>query len=57
MAFDLESMGGEALGPVMTRYPNVGECQGGQVGVGRWVGEHPQRNRERRGWDRSFCGM
>ena len=30
----LESMGGEALGPVKAQFPSVGECQGGEVGVG-----------------------
>ena len=27
---------------------NIGECQGSEVGVGRWEGEHPHRNRGRR---------
>ena len=31
-------MGGEALGPVKARCTSVGECQGGEVGVGGWVG-------------------
>ena len=31
-------MGGTALGPEGVRYPSVGECQGGKVGVGGWVG-------------------
>jgi hypothetical protein len=33
-------MGGEALGPVKTQCPSVGECQGGEAGVGGWVGVH-----------------
>ena len=40
-------MGGEALGPVKTQCPSVGECQGRKVGVGEWLGEHPDRSRER----------
>jgi hypothetical protein len=32
------SVGGAALGPVGVRYSNVGECQGGKVGVTGWVG-------------------
>jgi hypothetical protein len=27
--------------------PSVGECQGGEVGVGGWVGEHSHRSKER----------
>ena len=38
-------MGGKALGPVKAQCPNVGECQGGKAGVGKWVGEHPHRSR------------
>ena len=41
-------MGGKAIGPVKARCPNVGECQGGEEGVGGWVGEHPHRSRGRR---------
>jgi len=26
----------------------VGECQGVEVGVARWIGEHPHRSRGRR---------
>jgi hypothetical protein len=40
-------MGREALGSVKAQCPSVGECQGGEVGVGGWVGEHPHRNRGR----------
>jgi hypothetical protein len=43
----LASIGGEALGPVKARCPSVRECQGGEVGVGGWVGEHPHRSRGR----------
>ena len=39
-------MGGEALGLVKAQCPSVGECQGGEGGVGGWVGEHPHRRRE-----------
>ena len=38
-------MGGEAFGPVKARCRSVVECQGGEAGVGRWVGEHPHRSR------------
>jgi hypothetical protein len=31
-------MGGEALGPVKTQGPSVGQCKGCEVGVGRWGG-------------------
>jgi hypothetical protein len=30
-------VGGEALGTVKAQCLNVGECQGGEVGVGGWV--------------------
>jgi hypothetical protein len=36
-------MGEEALGPVKARGPRVGECQGGEAGVGGWEGEHHQK--------------
>jgi hypothetical protein len=49
-------VGGTALGPEGVRYPSVGECQGGKVGVGGWVGEHPYRGRGEREWDRRFLG-
>jgi hypothetical protein len=42
-------MGGEALGPLKTQCPSVGEFEGGEAGVGEWVGgwvvEHPHRSR------------
>ena len=38
-------MGEEALGPVQAPFPRVGECRGGEMGVGRWEGEHPHRSR------------
>jgi hypothetical protein len=41
------SMGGETLGPGKASCPSVGECQGGEVGVGGRVGEYPHRSRER----------
>jgi hypothetical protein len=47
----LASMRGEALGPVKAQCPSVGECQGREVGVDGWVGEHPHRSR---GGDREF---
>ena len=42
------SVAEEALGPVKAQCPSVGECQGREEGVGRWVGEHPHRSRGRR---------
>jgi hypothetical protein len=42
------SMGEEAVGPVEAQCTSVGECEGGEVGVGGWVGEHPHRSRGRR---------
>jgi hypothetical protein len=48
-------VGGEALGPVKALCPIVGECQGGEAGVGRWVGEHPYRSREmEENWERGW---
>jgi hypothetical protein len=38
-------VGGEALDLVKTQFPSVVECQGGEVGVGGWEGEHPHRSR------------
>jgi hypothetical protein len=40
-------MGGEVLGLVKAQCSSVGGCQGGEVGVVRWVGEHPHRSKER----------
>ena len=49
-------MGGEALGPVETRCPNVGECKGSEVGVGGWmVKEHPHKSRKEGEWNRRFA--
>ena len=30
---------------VKTQFPSVGECQGGEVGVGGFVRKHPHRSR------------
>jgi hypothetical protein len=38
-------MGGEALGPEGVQCPRVGECQGGKIGMGGWVGLYPHRGR------------
>jgi hypothetical protein len=35
----------DGIGPVKARFPRVGEYQGGEVGVARWVGGHPHRSR------------
>ena len=44
-------MGEEALSSVKSGCPSVGECQGGEAGVGERLGEHPHRSRGRRmGW-------
>jgi hypothetical protein len=40
-------MGDEALGPVKAQCSSIGECQGREAGVGRWVGEHPHRSKRR----------
>jgi len=45
----LASIEGEALGPVKTPFPSVGECQGVEVGVYGWESEHPLRSMGRRG--------
>jgi hypothetical protein len=47
-------MGKEALGPGKAGYPSVGECQGGEAGVGGWAGEHPHRSWERKGGVEGF---
>ena len=33
-------MGEEALGPVKAQCSSIGECKGGEVGVGEWVEAH-----------------
>ena len=38
-------MGGQALGPVKAQCSSIGECQGRDVRMSRWVGEHPYRSR------------
>jgi hypothetical protein len=40
-------MRGEDLGYVKVRCLSVGECQGGEWEVCRWVGEHPHRSRKK----------
>jgi hypothetical protein len=37
----------EALGSVKDQFPNVGECEGGEAGVGGWVEAHPHKSRWR----------
>ena len=37
-------MGGETLSPVKAQCPSVGECQGGESGVGGLVGEPPHKS-------------
>jgi hypothetical protein len=32
------SIGGKTLGPMKAQCPSVGKCQGGEAGVGGWVG-------------------
>jgi hypothetical protein len=49
-------MGGEVLGPVKAQCPSVGECQGGEVGVGVWVKNNPHRSRGRGNGIRGFWG-
>jgi hypothetical protein len=44
----------QPLGPEGVRCPSVGEYQGGRMRVDGWVGEHPHRGTEERGWDREF---
>ena len=43
----LALMRGEALGLVKPWWPSVEKCYGSEVGVGRWVKEHPHRSRIR----------
>jgi hypothetical protein len=40
-------MGKEALGSMKARCPTEGECRGKEVGVDKWVREHPNRSRRR----------
>jgi hypothetical protein len=40
----LASKGGETLGPVKAWFPSVGECQGCEVWMGGYEGEHPHRS-------------
>ena len=40
-------MGGEALGPGKAPCPSVGECHGGEVGLGGFLEEHTHRSRGR----------
>jgi hypothetical protein len=41
-------MGGEVLGPMKAReMPQCKGIEGGEVGVGGWVVEHPHRSRGR----------
>jgi hypothetical protein len=47
-------MGGEALGPEKAQCPNVGECQGGEVGMDGWFGEHPLRSKGEGKWNGGF---
>jgi hypothetical protein len=49
-------MGGETLGPMMAQCPSVGKCQGGEAGVGGWVGEHPHGSRGEGVQDGGFPG-
>jgi hypothetical protein len=46
----------EVLCPVKARCPNVGECQGRDVGSGKWVEEHLHRTRERQDGIEDFGG-
>jgi hypothetical protein len=49
-------MGEEDLGLVKAQCPSVGECEGREVGVGGYVGEHTHRRRRRGDWDRRILG-
>jgi hypothetical protein len=42
-------VGEEGLGPVKAQCSRVGECEGGDEGMGGWVGAHLHRSRMR--WD------
>jgi len=43
----LTSIKGETLGPVKAPFPNVGECQGSEVGVDGWEWKHLHGSRGR----------
>jgi hypothetical protein len=45
-------MGGEALGPVEARCPNIGECCDSETGVGEWVWDLPHRSEGEGKWNR-----
>jgi hypothetical protein len=40
-------MGEEVLDSMKTQCLSVGECKGGDMGEGGWVGAHPPRSRKR----------
>jgi len=50
-------IGGKALGTVKVCFPSVRECQGIDVAMGGWEGQHPHKGRGRgdgreRNWER-----
>ena len=49
-------MRAEALSPVKAPCSSVAECQDREVGVGRWVGEHPHRSRGK-GYEMGSSGV
>jgi hypothetical protein len=49
-------MGREALGPVKTQLPRVGECRGRYFDVDKWVREHLQKSRVREDGIGGFSG-
>ena len=44
--------GGKVIGSVKAGFSISGECQGRELRVGGWVGEHPHRSR----WKRDGIG-
>lgn len=46
-------MGEEALGPLKAVHARIGECEGGEGGIGALVGEHSYRSM---GKGRGYCG-